>query len=74
MIAKNLYYHVEISFWNLVIPVMSNSPSFRRIFRAVLLFLRDHKEVAWAPTLVLAFAGLGLLAGFVIGRLDAGLW
>jgi hypothetical protein len=74
MIAKNIYYHVEISFWNLVIPMMTNSPQFRRIFRSVMLFFRDHRELLWAPTLVFAFAGLGLLAGFVIGRVNAGLW
>ncbi len=74
MIAKNIYYHVEISFWNMVIPVMSSSPRFRRIFRSLLIFFRDHKEIAWAPMLVLGFAGLGLFAGFIIGRVGSGLW
>jgi hypothetical protein len=74
MIAKNIYSHAELSFWNIIIPLMSTSPLFRRVFRSVYLFTRDHRELAWIPTIVFTFASLGLLTGFVLGRMGAVHW
>lgn len=73
MIARSIAYRAEISFWNVIIPLMSTSPIFQRIFRSVYIFTRDHRELAIIPTVVVTFASLGLLTGFVIGRLGVAL-
>lgn len=74
MIAKSIYSRAELSFWNIIIPLMSTSPLFRRVFRNIYLFTRDHRELAWIPTVIFSFASLGLLTGFAIGRMGAALW
>ncbi|MDD5370249.1 MAG: hypothetical protein PHQ40_14295 [Anaerolineaceae bacterium] len=74
MIAKTLCSRAELSFWNIIIPLMSTSPLFRRVYRKLYLFNRDHRGIAWIPTVIFTFASLGLLTGFMLGRMGTSLW
>jgi len=74
MYAKNIVTRVELSFWNILIALMSNSPLFQRCFRGVYALTRSNRTLTWISAMVITWASLGLLAGFVIGRMGATIW
>ncbi len=74
MNTNTIFTRVELSFWNILISLMSNSPLFQRCFRSAYTLTRSSRIPAWLPMLVISWASLGLLAGFVIGRMGASLW
>ncbi len=68
MFPQTIYRKLEITFWDIIIPIMSNSPAFRKVFRHIYLAFRDHANIAWAPPFILAWAGLGLVTGLLLGH------
>ena len=74
MLGQNVANRVELSFWNVVIYLLSNSKLTQKVYRAIYDFKRTNPNMAWIPMTVLAFAGMGLLAGFVAGRMGVSLW
>lgn len=74
MIAQALFHKLEITFWDLIIPLMTNSPAFQKLFRRVYHSVRSNPRIAWAPPLVLAWAGLGLVTGLILGHTGITLW
>ncbi len=74
MLGQNVANRVELSFWNVVIYLLSNSKLAQKVYRSVYEFKRTNPSIAWIPMTVLAFAGVGLVAGFVAGRMGVSLW
>ncbi len=74
MNANLVFNRIELSFWNIIIPLMSNSSLFRRCFRSAYSLTRSSHNLAWIPAIVFTWASLGLLAGFFLGRMGATLW
>jgi hypothetical protein len=69
MSVKVLLHQIEISFWDAIIPLMCQSRLVR--FMAPCLYLILHnKERQKTLGLILAFATLGLTAGFIWGALS----
>ncbi len=74
MLGQNVANRVELSFWNVVIYLLSNSKLAQKVYRSAYEFKRANPTAAWIPMMVLGFAGAGLLAGFVAGRMGVSLW
>lgn len=60
--------NLEIAFWDFVTPLLSESPTVRWIFRTGAEVMIEKKKSVLVPLLVLSWATLGLLAGFLLGR------
>ncbi len=73
MIAKNILNRAELSFWDVTIPLMTRSALVRRCFRGIYSATHSGK-FTWIPAMIVTWAGFGLLAGFVLGRMGASLW
>lgn len=65
---------MEISFWDIVIPLLSSSPAFRQIFKAAYKVIRTRRSLIWIPPLVITWASVGLITGLILGRMGAVLW
>jgi hypothetical protein len=63
---KRLYKRFELAFWNAVIPLLSESQFVRGSLREV-HDLYNRKNY-WFLYLVISWAGLALIIGFIIGR------
>jgi hypothetical protein len=75
MLAHNFINRVELSFWDVIIPLMSNSPFVQKIIRHGYAFTRENNTNAiWIPAMIAACAAFGLLAGFTLGHMGISLW
>jgi hypothetical protein len=75
MLAHNLINRVELSFWDMLIPLMSNSPIVQKIIRRGYAFSRENDlNAMWIPAVIAACAAFGLLAGFTLGHMGVSLW
>jgi hypothetical protein len=74
MLAHTVANRVELSFWNVVIYLLSNSRLTQKLYRYLYEQKRAYPNLAWVPMTVVAFAGIGLVAGFVAGRMGVSLW
>ncbi len=74
MLGQNVANRVELSFWNVVIYLLSNSKPVQQVYRYIYQIKRSNASLAWIPMTVLACAGIGLAAGFVAGRMGISLW
>ena len=74
MMAQNIADRVELSFWNAVIFLLSNSKAAQKVYRYFYSLKRSNANLVWIPAMVLTWAGIGLVAGFVAGRMGVTLW
>jgi hypothetical protein len=74
MMAQHFADRIELSFWNVVIYLLSNSKPAQKIYRTAYGLKRSNTNLMWIPVVVIAWAGIGLLAGFVAGRMGVSLW
>ena len=64
---KKTYENLEIAFWDFITPLLSESATVRWMFRTGADLVIEKKKML-IPLAVLPWAGIGLLAGFIIGR------
>ncbi len=74
MMAQQITDRLELSFWNLVIFLLSNSKFAQKAYRCGYQLKRSNANLVWVPAVVFAWAGIGLVAGFVAGRMGVSLW
>jgi hypothetical protein len=74
MLGQNFANRVELTFWNTVIYLLSNSRPAQAAYRYGYELKRSNANLAWIPMTVLACAGIGLFAGFVAGRMGVSIW
>ncbi len=74
MMAQQITDRLELSFWNLVIFLLSNSKFAQKAYRYGSQLKRSNANLVWIPAVVVAWAGIGLVAGFVAGRMGVSLW
>ncbi len=74
MLGQNFANRVELTFWNTVIYLLSNSKPAQAAYRYGYELKRTNASLAWIPMTVLVCAGIGLFAGFVAGRMGVSLW
>lgn len=74
MMAQNFTDRIELSFWNAVIFLLSNSKTAQKIYRYLYQRKLADTKIFLIPIVIFAWAGVGLLAGFVVGRMGVTLW
>ena len=74
MMAQNFTDRIELSFWNAVIFLLSNSKTAQKIYRYLYQRKLADTKIFLIPIVIFAWAGVGLLAGFVVGRMGITLW
>ena len=74
MMAQNIANRLELSFWNMVIFLLSNSRPAQKVYRYFYGLKRSNGSLVWIPAVIFAWAGIGLIAGFLAGRMGVSLW
>ncbi len=74
MMAQDIADRVELSFWNAVIFLLSNSKTAQKAYRYFYHLKLNDAKFVWIPAMIFVWAGVGLLAGFVAGRMGVTLW
>ena len=69
MSVKPLFNHLELRFWNTVIPLMQNSSPVRAILPVIYRFVTEHQSKKVALTLLVCGLSGGTL-GFLLGVLS----
>ena len=60
----NLPKRIELAFWNLVIPLMSNHPGFQYLIRRFYAYISDRETHG-----LIIFLGVACITGFLGGML-----
>ena len=71
---QNIMNRVELSFWDLAIPLMSKSEAVRFCIKRGYLLSKQSPKFNWLSGMVLASASLGLGMGYILGAMGASLW
>lgn len=74
MMAQNFVDRIELSYWKIVIFLLSNSQLAKKVYRYGYELKQSNISIAWIPAMVIGWAGVGLLAGYVAGRMGVSLW
>ena len=66
---KKLHHWIELAFWNAVIPLLSESALVRGSLREVHHLYTSRNN--WLLYLILSWAAMALVIGFILGRSGA---
>jgi len=69
---KRLFKQIELAFWNTVIPLLSESQFVRESLKEVHNLY--HRKNYWFIYLVISWAGIAMLIGFILGRTRVLFW
>lgn len=68
MSLRTIFYQAELSFWSVVIPLMSESPTLKNVIRGVYSVIKTTCNAYWFFT-ALAWSAIGLVFGLFLGLL-----
>ncbi|MDD2694494.1 MAG: hypothetical protein PHS96_03650 [Anaerolineales bacterium] len=68
MSLRTIFYQAELSFWSVMIPLMTESPTLKGIIRGAYLLAKTTFNASWLLA-SLAWSVLGLVLGLSLGLL-----
>jgi hypothetical protein len=66
MNIQNSFNKIEVTVWDWIIKLMTESPFFRTVIKRGFYLVKD-KEIVWLAGLFLAWVSVGITVGYFLG-------